>query len=90
MTKRRYLPGSFEAQIIDQIYDTLMHNKQYPQFHPDNTDLPCINVSTGKISFSYFLKEIYQGENNRIQKLEVPVCYRVKMTFEIQEDVSDD
>ena len=39
--------------MTDIIYDTLMENKQHPQFNIDNVDNNCTMAAKGIISFSY-------------------------------------
>jgi hypothetical protein len=40
-------------EIIDMIYDTLLHNKQYPQLDIDLIDDQEVNKNSGSISFTY-------------------------------------
>lgn len=40
-------------EIVDIIYDTLLHNKQYPQLNIDLIDNQEVNKNSGIISFTY-------------------------------------
>ena len=82
MEESKYKPNSPESNMVSIIYDTLMGNKQYPQFKNKNVSSYQVNDKNGEITFKYKLDEIF-GEKG-IEKLSKPMILNVKLNLEIK------
>ena len=45
--------ANYNETMIDLIYDTLMNNKQYPQFNVDNVENQLLDYRASEIEFDY-------------------------------------
>ena len=62
-----YTPNSIESNMVDIIYDTLLHNTNYPRFKINNVMDTWVNSKEGTITFKYRLDETFTNKVCRIK-----------------------
>ena len=77
----KYNFNSLESNFIDELYDTLFANTNWPQFNPENAHNFWVNSAEGQIEMDYYQTKIVV-EGGKVKTIP-PRKLKVKITFDI-------